>query len=111
MMEQAPLSTLDRKQRLQIPPQTIPKQDPQERIDNWDEVCLELDLDTARLEATRCIQCPAAPCTKACPIHNDIPAALARLERGDVMGAAAKFRETSYMPEMCGRLCPQEVLC
>jgi len=48
---------------------------------------------------------------KACPLHNDIPGALALLEAGDFVGAANKFRETSLMPEMCGRLCPQELLC
>jgi glutamate synthase (NADPH/NADH) small chain len=48
---------------------------------------------------------------KACPLHNDIPSALALLEAGDFIGAANKFRETSPMPEMCGRLCPQEHLC
>ncbi len=68
-------------------------------------------MEVARLEAARCIQCPAAPCMKACPVHNDIPGALALLEKGDVIGAANKFRETSPIPDMCGRLCPQEDLC
>ena len=104
-------SSLDRKQRLKIPPQTLPKQDPRQRVLNWNEVSLPLDEDVARLEALRCIQCPAAPCTKACPLHNDIPGALARAEAGDFIGAANKFRETSLMPEMCGRLCPQENQC
>lgn len=105
------LSTLDRKQRLQIPPQTLPKQDPQERIGNWEEVNLPLDFETAQLEAARCIQCPAAPCMDACPIHNDIPAGLGLLVDGDIIGAAKKFRESSHMPEVCGRVCPQESLC
>ncbi len=47
----------------------------------------------------------------ACPVHNDIPAALRLLEDGDVAAAARTFRETSTLPEMCGRLCPQESLC
>ncbi|MBI1886541.1 MAG: NADPH-dependent glutamate synthase [Chloroflexi bacterium] len=102
---------IDRKARLKLPPQRIPKQDPKERVHNWDEVYQGLDLETARLEATRCIQCPAAPCITACPIHNDIPGALLKLEQGDVIGAAEVFRETSALPEMCGRLCPQESLC
>jgi glutamate synthase (NADPH/NADH) small chain len=115
LTEQTPFplspSALHRKQRLKIPPQTLPKQDPRQRIHNWDEVSLPLDEEVARLEALRCLQCPAAPCTKACPLHNDIPGALARLEVGDFIGATNKFRETSLMPEMCGRLCPQEHLC
>ncbi|MGB6838359.1 MAG: dihydropyrimidine dehydrogenase, partial [Dehalococcoidia bacterium] len=102
---------VDRKARLKMPAQVMPKQDPQVRIHNWDEVYLPLDLEAAKAEATRCIQCPAAPCTEACPLHNDIAAALWLLENGDVLGAARKFHETSNLPEMCGRLCPQESLC
>ncbi|MDH5201503.1 MAG: NAD(P)-dependent oxidoreductase, partial [Candidatus Bathyarchaeota archaeon] len=99
------------KGRLKIPAQVMPEQDPQVRIHNWDEVYLPLDMDTAKTEATRCIQCTAAPCIEACPLSNDIPAALWLLENGDVQGAARKFRETSNLPDVCGRLCPQERLC
>jgi len=102
---------VDRKARLKIPPQPIPKQDPNTRIRNWREVYLPISLETARVEAERCIQCPAAPCQVACPVHNDIPGALWLLEHGDPIGAAGVFHETSTMPEMCGRLCPQERLC
>ncbi|MBM3140742.1 MAG: NAD(P)-dependent oxidoreductase [Chloroflexi bacterium] len=97
--------------RLSIPRQHVPKQSPSERIRNFDETYLALDLDAAMVEAARCIDCPSAPCMDACPVHNDIPAALMLLDAGDVRGAAAKFRETSTLPEMCGRLCPQESLC
>ncbi|TET95134.1 MAG: NADPH-dependent glutamate synthase [Dehalococcoidia bacterium] len=96
---------------MKIPPQPVPKQDRKERVKNWDEVYLGYDLPTARLEATRCIQCPAAPCQEACPLHNDIPGALLKLEEGDVMGAAEVLRRTNPTPDMCGRLCPQEQLC
>lgn len=102
---------VDRKARLQIPAQIAPKQDPEERIHNWREVYLGYDLPTAQIEATRCIQCPAAPCQKACPLHNDIAGALAKLDQGDALGAAAVYRLTNPLPDMCGRLCPQESLC
>jgi glutamate synthase (NADPH/NADH) small chain len=102
---------VDRKARLKMPAQVMPKQDPKVRVRNWDEVYLPIDLETAEAEAARCIQCPAAPCSEACPLHNDIAAALWLLENGDVLGAARKFRETSNLPEMCGRLCPQEIQC
>ena len=102
---------VDRKARLAIPAQKIAKQDPNARVLNWREVYLPLNLETAKLEAERCIQCPAAPCQVACPAGNDIPGALWKLEHGDPTGAAAVFHETSSMPEMCGRLCPQERLC
>ncbi|MFQ6019548.1 MAG: NAD(P)-dependent oxidoreductase, partial [Dehalococcoidia bacterium] len=97
--------------RLTIPVQPVPKQDPRLRVDNWEEVFLGYDLKSAMVEAERCIHCPDTPCTEACPVQNDIPGAFLLLEKGDVIGAASKFRQTSDLPEMCGRLCPQEVLC
>jgi glutamate synthase (NADPH/NADH) small chain len=97
--------------RLDIPDQPVPKQAPEARIRNWNEVFLGYTLDLAQIEAERCINCPTAPCQEACPAENDIPAALRLLEGGDVIGAANKFRETNFLPDMCGRLCPQEKLC
>ncbi len=97
--------------RLDIADQPIPKQDPRVRVGNWNEVFLGYALETAAIEAERCINCPAAPCQEACPTDNDIPAALRLLEGGDPIAAANKFRETSVLPDMCGRLCPQEKLC
>ncbi len=102
---------VDRKARLQIPARRPEKQPPEQRTGNWDEVFFLFDAETAKAEAERCIQCPAAPCQKACPVGNDIPGALWKLEQGDFDGAANVFRETSELPEMCGRLCPQERLC
>jgi glutamate synthase (NADPH/NADH) small chain len=97
--------------RLAISRVPINKQDAGARTKNWDEVFLGFDLEAAKLEASRCIQCPTAPCQTACPVGNDIPGAFKLLEIGDVNGAAEKFRETSNLPELCGRLCPQERLC
>ena len=97
--------------RLDIPRQTVPKRDPVERIEHFEETYLSMDLDAAIVEAARCIDCPSAPCMDACPVRNDIPAALKLLEDGDILAGADKFRETSTLPEMCGRLCPQESLC
>jgi glutamate synthase (NADPH/NADH) small chain len=102
---------VDRKARLKIPSQLPTKQPPEERIHNWDEVTFLFDPEIAKVEATRCIQCPAAPCQRACPVHNDIPGSFWLLEQGDFDAAADVFRETSALPEMCGRLCPQERLC
>ena len=102
---------IDRRARLRIPPHHVTKQTPHDRIHNWDEVYFGYTAGPAMFEAQRCIQCPAAPCTVACPIDNDIPGALAYLETGRLSEAAAVFRATSEMPELCGRLCPQEALC
>jgi glutamate synthase (NADPH/NADH) small chain len=102
---------VDRKARLQIPAGRPQKQDPVERRSNWHEVSMMFEEDDARVEAERCIQCPAAPCQKACPVHNDIPLALWSIEHGNFSEAANVFRQTSELPEMCGRLCPQERLC
>ena len=97
--------------RLAISRVPINKQDPAVRKTNWDEVFLGFDIEAAQIEASRCIQCPTAPCQQACPVGNDIPGAFKLLEIGDANGAADKFRETSNLPELCGRLCPQERLC
>src|SRR3972149_10494950 len=110
-MSETTKTQIDRKARLKIPPPPVPKQDPKQRVKNWQEVSLGYDLPAARLEATRCIQCPAAPCIKACPLHNDIPGAFLKLEEDDVLGAAEGVRDTNPAPDMCGRLCPQESLC
>jgi glutamate synthase (NADPH/NADH) small chain len=98
-------------ERLSIPRQTIPKQSAEERVRNFDETYQSLDLGAAMVEAARCIDCPSAPCIAACPVGNDIPGALKLLEHGDIEAAANTFRATSTLPEMCGRLCPQERLC
>ncbi len=97
--------------RLAISVQPVPKQDAEVRKQNFDETYIGFDINAARIEASRCIQCPSAPCQEACPVSNDIPGAFALLEEGDIIGAADVFRQTSNLPEMCGRLCPQEKLC
>ncbi len=77
----------DNHRRLAIPVQPAPKQAPEERIKNWDEAFLGYTLETAVVEAERCIQCPTAPCQEACPTDNDIPRALLLLEDDDIYGA------------------------
>ena len=62
-------------------------------------------------EAKRCLQCPAAPCTVACPAHNPIPAMMKRVREGDFSGAHELWKATSDLPEICGRLCQNDRLC
>jgi glutamate synthase (NADPH/NADH) small chain len=102
---------INRKERLALPDTVIRKQDPAERINNFNEVCLPFDEESAREAARRCIQCPGAVCVKKCPLHNDIPLALWQIERGEFEEAARVFRMTSNMSEVCGRVCPQIVQC
>ncbi len=101
----------DRRSRLRAEPLKRRKQDPRQRLKNFDEVSCTPTLFEAIQEASRCLQCQHQPCTYGCPAHNDIPAALWLLEQGDVCGAAMKFMETSSLPDICGRLCPQEKQC
>lgn len=111
MIEKPNSKAVDRKRRLALPAADLPVRDAEERAHDFDEAYVSWDLEAARAEAERCIQCPAAPCVKACPLGNDIPYALWLLEHGDVSGAAAVFRSTNPMPEICGRVCPQSELC
>ena len=101
----------DRYERYRTEPQHANEQDPKERLKNWQEVSFGFTAEQAAIEASRCLQCEHHPCTYGCPAHNDIPSALWLLEQGDIMGAAAKFMETSNLPDVCGRLCPQEKQC
>ena len=102
---------IDRKGRMALPEAEVPKQDPMERRSNFDEVYLPLDEDTAKAAARRCIQCPGAKCVKACPLGNDIPYALWHIECGEYEKAAMVFRKTSTFSDICGRVCPQTILC
>jgi glutamate synthase (NADPH/NADH) small chain len=102
---------VDRKRRLALPAADLPIREPGERLRDFEEAYANWDLATAMAEAERCIQCPSAPCVKACPAGSDIPYALWLLEHGDVAGAASVFRDTNIMPEICGRVCPQSALC
>ena len=98
-------------EKLDIGAQPVLKQDAGDRVKNFEETYFGFDREAGMVEAARCIQCPSAPCQEACPVSNDIPGALALIEEGDIIGGAQVFRQTSNLPEMCGRLCPQESLC
>ncbi|MDP9268166.1 MAG: NAD(P)-dependent oxidoreductase [Acidobacteriota bacterium] len=102
---------INRRERYDIDVHKPAKQDAQERVHNWNEVYETYPPELAVIEAQRCLLCEHAPCMQACPVHNDIPAAFFHLGNGDILGAAEKFYETSNMPDVCGRICPQEKLC
>lgn len=104
-------AALDRKSKMKIPHQPIAVRAALERVRDFDEIYIEYTPETAQIEATRCLLCPDPKCTQACPLHNDIPAAMEKIAAGDFLGAAAVYRQTSPFPEICGRVCPQERLC
>jgi glutamate synthase (NADPH/NADH) small chain len=111
VLAREPVRPLDRRLRFRLPALPKRKQDPVERLGNFEEVSCSLTLEEAMLEAARCLQCEHAPCIRGCPARNDIASALWLLEQGDPLGAARKFLETSNLPDVCGRLCPQEKQC
>ena len=103
---------IDRRERLGIPASRLDYRPVQERIQDFDEACLGFSLETAMAEASRCIHCPSPEgCVLACPLHNQIPAAMWEISEGRLLEAAAIYRQTSNFPELCGRLCPDESLC
>jgi hypothetical protein len=88
-----------------------PKRPAEQRVADFNEIYSLYDEDTVREQASRCIQCPDASCVKGCPLTNRIPEWIALAAEGDFLGAAAISRETSNLPEICSRVCPQERLC
>ena len=102
---------VNRKERLDLPGSSPPCRPPADRLAGFGESWTAVTLEWAQAAARRCIQCPAEPCVRACPLGNDIPYALWHLEHGLVDDAARIFRCTSSMPDICGRVCPQTELC
>ena len=99
------------KERMAIPPQEMPQQDPVARAHNMNEVALGYTAEMAKTEASRCLNCPAKPCMQGCPVAVNIPGFLQKAAAGDFAGAFAVIRETSLLPAVCGRVCPQEKQC
>ncbi|XRK15103.1 NADPH-dependent glutamate synthase beta subunit-like oxidoreductase [Elusimicrobium posterum] len=93
------------------PRQTGSHQDPKERIKNFDPVVGGLTPEAAKAEAERCLNCKNARCTAACPVNVQIPQFISLLLEDKVGDAAAKIMETSLLPAVCGRVCPQETHC
>ena len=99
------------KEKMAIAPQAMPEQDPAVRAHNMNEVALGYGAEQAKTEACRCLNCAAKPCMKGCPVAIDIPGFLSKAAEGDFAGALKVIRETSLLPAVCGRVCPQEKQC
>ena len=89
----------------------VAEQDPAVRATNFDEVNLGYTREEAVLEASRCLTCKNARCIQGCPVNIDIPSFIARVKEGDVAGAYSVISESSSLPAVCGRVCPQETQC
>ena len=99
------------KERMAIAPQAMPEQDPAVRAHNMNEVALGYTAEQAKTEACRCLNCAAKPCMQGCPVAINIPGFLAKAAEGDFAGALKIIKETSLLPAVCGRVCPQEKQC
>ena len=93
------------------PRNKMTEQAPDVRNKNFKEVCLGFDVETAKAEADRCLNCKNAPCRKGCPVGVNIPAFINGIKEGDLDKAAALLKGDNNLPSICGRVCPQEKQC
>ncbi len=89
----------------------MPSQEPAVRAHNFAEVALGYSEATALDEAMRCLNCKHMPCVSGCPVNIHIPEFIAKVREGDFEGAYQIISQTSSLPAVCGRVCPQETQC
>lgn len=89
----------------------MPTQKPEVRAHNFDEVALGYTAGLAEAEAQRCLNCKNKPCVSGCPVNIDIPSFIAKIREKDIEGAYGVIANTSSLPAVCGRVCPQENQC
>jgi len=101
----------EEKKKLDLVRRAMPKQPPEIRRHNFDEVALGYAAETAVEEARRCIQCKKPGCVANCPVEIDIPGFLGRVAQGDFAGGCRILKDKNCLPAICGRVCPQEEQC
>ncbi len=89
----------------------VREQDAKVRATNFEEVCLGYDETEAVEEAKRCLNCKNARCIKGCPVSINIPGFIEKVKEGDFAGAYQVIGQSSALPAVCGRVCPQETQC
>jgi len=89
----------------------MPKQSPEMRRHNFNEVALGYTEELAMQEASRCLQCKKPSCVTGCPVEIDIPHFISYIVKGDFAGGIKKIKERNCLPAVCGRVCPQESQC
>jgi len=90
---------------------SMPRQKPEIRAKNFDEVALGYNAEQAAAEAARCTQCPKQPCVEGCPVGVDIPGFIMAMREGDMAEAVKVLKDKNALPGICGRVCPQESQC
>ena len=100
------------KDRMAIERVIMPELDPEYRATTrTEEVNIGLTKEMAMQEAKRCLDCPKPSCVEGCPVNIDIPSFVKNIERGEILAAAKVLKQTSALPAVCGRVCPQEKQC
>ena len=100
------------KDRVAIPRVKMPELAPEVRIQSlYKEVNQGLTMEQAITEAHRCLDCKNPTCVKGCPVNINIPGFIKQLEIGNIVGAAEVIQQSSTLPAVCGRVCPQEKQC
>jgi len=99
------------KERMKIPRQQMPAQEPMERIKNFSEVALGFAEDLAVAEAERCLSCKKPKCIDGCPVGIDIPAFIEAVQAREFEEAVWIIKKDNTLPAICGRVCPQEDQC
>ena len=89
----------------------VREQAPKVRAANFDEVCLGYNQEEATEEASRCLGCKKAKCVEGCPVNIDIPAFIHQVKEGNIEEAYQIISQSSALPAICGRVCPQESQC
>ena len=89
----------------------MPSQEPNVRNKNFKEVALGYTEEMAVNEAKRCLQCKNHPCRSGCPVEIDIPGLIKHVAEGDFEAAYNVIAQSSALPAVCGRVCPQEHQC
>ena len=89
----------------------MPVQTPAARVKNFEEVAIGYSLNDALVEAERCLMCPQPACVPACPVHIDIPGFIQQIIDKNYRGAYDILTESTLLPAICGRVCPQEDQC
>ena len=105
-------STMKPKERTAIPRVQMPELDPIYRATTrTEEVNIGLTPEMALTEAKRCLDCAKPTCVEGCPVNINIPSFIKNIERGEFLAAAKVLKNTSALPAVCGRVCPQEKQC